>query len=74
MVDSSLQREQRALLETVTINDCTPSHAAAFLKTDLADKITNREIYMKGVDASYHYEGCYVFNRAAKRSAISPRS
>ena len=27
------------------------------LKNALTDKITDREIYMKGIDASYHYEG-----------------
>lgn len=27
------------------------------LKNSLTDKINDREIYMKGIDASYHYEG-----------------
>ena len=27
----------------------------------LTDKINEREIYMKGIDASYHYEGYYVY-------------
>lgn len=27
------------------------------LKTALTNKINNREVYMKGIDASYHYEG-----------------
>lgn len=31
------------------------------LKAALTDKINNREIYMKGIDASYHYEGYYVY-------------
>lgn len=31
------------------------------LKTALTDKINDREIYMKGIDASYHYEGYNVF-------------
>ncbi|WIW69879.1 protein adenylyltransferase Fic [Anaerosinus gibii] len=31
------------------------------LKQALTDKIDDREVYMKGIDASYHYEGYNVF-------------
>lgn len=31
------------------------------LKAALTDKVDDREVYMKGVDASYHYEGYHVF-------------
>ena len=31
------------------------------LKNALTDNIHNREIYMKGIDHSYYYEGYYVF-------------
>lgn len=31
------------------------------LKEALTDKINDCEIYMKGIDASYHYEGYHVF-------------
>ncbi|MGM8213416.1 protein adenylyltransferase Fic [Virgibacillus sp. W0430] len=31
------------------------------LKAALTDKINDRETYMKGIDASYHYEGYYVY-------------
>ena len=31
------------------------------LRTALTDKINDREVYMKGVDASYHYEGYDVY-------------
>lgn len=31
------------------------------LKSALTDKITDRDVYMKGIDASYHYEGYNVF-------------
>ena len=34
------------------------------LKAALTDKINDREIYMKGVDASYHYEGYEVYRTA----------
>jgi len=32
------------------------------LKNALTDKINDREIYMKGIDASYHYEGYNLYN------------
>lgn len=31
------------------------------LKAALTDKINDRELYMKGIDASYHYEGYNVY-------------
>ena len=31
------------------------------LKSALTDKINDREVYMKGIDASYHYEGYNVY-------------
>ena len=31
------------------------------LKDALTDKIDNREVYMKGIDVSYHYEGYHAF-------------
>lgn len=31
------------------------------LKAALTDKINDREVYMKGIDASYHYEGYTAF-------------
>lgn len=31
------------------------------LRAALTDKINDREVYMKGIDASYHYEGYNVF-------------
>lgn len=33
----------------------------ALLRAALTEKINDREVYMKGIDASYHYEGYYVF-------------
>lgn len=32
------------------------------LKKALTDKINDREVYMKGIDASYHYEGYNLYN------------
>ena len=34
------------------------------LKNALTDKINDREVYMKGIDASYHYEGYTVYKSA----------
>ena len=34
------------------------------LRAALTDRINDREVYMKGVDASYHYEGYDVFKTA----------
>lgn len=31
------------------------------LQAALTDKINDREVYMKGIDASYHYEGYFVY-------------
>lgn len=33
----------------------------ALLKVALTDKINDREVYMKGIDASYHYEGYHSY-------------
>lgn len=33
----------------------------ALLKAALTEKVNDREVYMKGIDASYHYEGYHVF-------------
>ena len=31
------------------------------LKAALTNKINDRDVYLNGIDASYHYEGCYVY-------------
>ena len=33
----------------------------ALIKNALTDKINDREVYMKGIDASYYYEGYSVY-------------
>ena len=33
----------------------------ALLRAALTEKVNDREVYMKGIDASYHYEGYHVF-------------
>lgn len=34
------------------------------LKSALTDKINDRDVYMEGIDASYHYEGYDVYRTA----------
>ena len=43
------------------------------LKAALTDRINDREIYMKGVDASYHYEGYDVYRTADIKSERPPK-
>ena len=31
------------------------------LKNAPTDSVNDREIYMKGIDHSYYYEGCYAY-------------
>lgn len=31
------------------------------LKNALTDRVNDREVYMKGIDASYHYEGYNIY-------------
>ena len=33
----------------------------ALLKAALTNQVNDRSVYMKGIDASYHYEGYYTF-------------
>ena len=40
------------------------------LKAALTDQINDREVYMKGVDASYSYEGYQVYRIGEIKSAV----
>ena len=56
---SSVDKEDYLLaMERSPIKDI---EIKVLLKQALTDKINNREIYMKGIDASYHYEGYNTF-------------
>lgn len=56
---SSVDKEDYLLaMERSPIKDI---EIKVLLKQALTDKINNREIYMKGIDASYHYEGYNIF-------------
>ena len=37
----------------------------ALLRAALTERVNDREVYMKGIDASYHYEGYHVFKTEA---------
>lgn len=60
VVDWSLVDKEEYLLamERSPIKD---TEIKSLLKNALTDKINDREVYMKGIDASYHYEGYYMF-------------
>ncbi|MCC8061214.1 MAG: Fic family protein [Clostridiales bacterium] len=38
------------------------------LKNALTDKVHDRQVYMKGIDASYHYEGYNIFKTEALKT------
>lgn len=44
---------ERSPVKTVEIKE--------LLKNALTDDVNNREVYMKGIDASYHYEGYNIY-------------
>lgn len=46
----------------------------ALLKAALTDKVNDRDVYMKGIDASYHYEGYDVFQIARLNGRSRGRS
>ena len=46
-------------MERSPIKDIEIKH---LIKNALTDKINDREVYMKGIDASYNYEGYSIFN------------
>lgn len=41
------------------------------LRSALTDKINDREVYMKGIDASYYYEGYEVYKTADMKAPSS---
>ena len=51
--DDSLLAMERRLIKDVEIK--------ALLHTALTNRINDREVYMKGIDASYRYEGYNAF-------------
>jgi cell filamentation protein len=60
VIDWSLVNKEDYLLamERSPIKDI---EIKVLLKAALTDKVDDREVYMKGIDASYHYEGYNVY-------------
>ena len=50
--------EKTEAMERSPIKDIEIKH---ILKNTLTDKINDRDVYMKGIDNSYHYEGYTTF-------------
>ena len=46
-------------MERSPIKDIEIKH---LLKQSLTDQVNSREVFMKGLDASYHYEGYTTYN------------
>lgn len=63
VIDWSLVDKEDYLLamERSPIKDVEIKH---ILKAALTDKINNRDVYMKGIDTSYYYEGYTIFKTA----------
>jgi cell filamentation protein len=56
---SKVDKEDYLLaMERSPIKDIEIKH---ILKNALTDKINDRDVYMKGIDNSYHYEGYTAF-------------
>ena len=56
---SKVDKEDYLLaMERSPIKDIEIKH---LLKAALTDEVDSRDVYMKGIDASYHYEGYHVF-------------
>lgn len=45
-------------MERSPIKDIEIKH---LLNQALTDRVSDRELYMKGIDHSYYYEGCFVY-------------
>jgi cell filamentation protein len=60
VVDWSLVEKEDYLLamERSPIKDIEIKH---LLKNALTDKVDDRQVFMKGIDTSYHYEGYKTF-------------
>ena len=60
---SKVDKEDYLLaMERSPIRDIEIKHV---LKAALTDKINDRTVFMKGVDASYHYEGYHAYKAEA---------
>ena len=83
-LDAILKRELRRVVDWSQVNkedyllavERSPVkdlEIKTLLKAALTDKINDREVYMKGVDASYHYEGYDVYRTADIKGERPPK-
>ena len=56
------QADKEAYLLAMERSPVKDLEIKTLLRAALTDRINDREVYMRGVDASYHYEGYDVFN------------
>ena len=56
---SGIDRE--AYLQAMERSPVNDVEIKAILKKGLTDQVNDRTVYMKGIDASYHYEGYHIF-------------
>ena len=53
--------DRDAYLQAMERSPVCDAEIRKLLHSALTDKVADRAIYMKGIDASYHYEGYYAF-------------
>ena len=53
--------DRDAYLQAMERSPVCDAEIRMLLHSALTDKVADRAIYMKGIDASYHYEGYYAF-------------
>ena len=56
---SGIDRE--AYLQAMERSPVNDAEIKDLLKKALTDQVNDRTVYMKGIDASYHYEGYHIF-------------
>lgn len=53
--------DKEAYLQAMERSPVNDAEIKALLKQALTDEVEDRAVYMEGIDASYHYEGCHIF-------------
>ena len=53
--------DREAYLQAMERSPVNDAEIKQLLKSSLTEQINDRSVYMKGIDASYHYEGYHIF-------------
>ena len=53
--------DREAYLQAMERSPVNDAEIKQLLKNSLTEQINDRSVYMKGIDASYHYEGYHIF-------------